>query len=151
MQKPWSKWKCQNFRFRNSLGAPPRVTVTINININIIFTRPTKLALIVDGRRITQLHKMTPENLLASAGINIGIAIVILWIFSVLRNHHSNANIYYARRLSLNDPISLDPISLDPLIGFMNRLGFRKMKSFPDAALMRSLSYDSSNSGDLHD
>ncbi|KAI3731807.1 hypothetical protein L1987_62997 [Smallanthus sonchifolius] len=51
---------------------------------------------------------MNAESLLASAGINIGLAIVLLCIFSVLRNQHFNANIYYSRRLSLNAPISFD-------------------------------------------
>ncbi|KAM0050454.1 putative calcium-dependent channel, 7TM region phosphate [Helianthus debilis subsp. tardiflorus] len=51
---------------------------------------------------------MSPESLLASAGINIGLAIVILCLYSVFRKQHSNANIYYPRRLSLNHPISFD-------------------------------------------
>ncbi|KAI3796453.1 hypothetical protein L1987_39124 [Smallanthus sonchifolius] len=51
---------------------------------------------------------MTPESLLASAAINIGLAFVILCLFSVFRKHHSNANIYYSRRLSLHRPISFD-------------------------------------------
>ncbi|KAJ0430515.1 putative calcium permeable stress-gated cation channel 1 transmembrane domain-containing protein [Helianthus annuus] len=51
---------------------------------------------------------MSPESLLASAGINIGLAIVILCLYSVFRKQHSNANIYYPRRLSLNHPILFD-------------------------------------------
>ncbi|KAK9051357.1 hypothetical protein SSX86_027984 [Deinandra increscens subsp. villosa] len=51
---------------------------------------------------------MTPESLLASAAINIGLAFVILCLFSVFRKQHSNANIYYSRRLSLHHPISFD-------------------------------------------
>nr|XP_043626887.1 CSC1-like protein At3g54510 [Erigeron canadensis] len=52
---------------------------------------------------------MSAENLLASAAINIGLAIVILCLFSILRKQHSNANIYYSRLLSLNHPLSFDP------------------------------------------
>ncbi|KAD4982791.1 hypothetical protein R6Q59_002422 [Mikania micrantha] len=51
---------------------------------------------------------MTPEGLLASAAINIGLAFIILCLFSVFRKQHSNANIYYPRRLSLHQPITFD-------------------------------------------
>ncbi|KAJ0461861.1 putative transcription factor WD40-like family [Helianthus annuus] len=51
---------------------------------------------------------MTPESLIASAAINIGLAFIILCLFSVFRKQHSNANIYYPRRLSLHHPISFD-------------------------------------------
>ncbi|KAK1412179.1 hypothetical protein QVD17_33203 [Tagetes erecta] len=51
---------------------------------------------------------MNAEGLLASAGINIGLAIIILCLFSIFRNQHSNANLYYPRRLSLNQSISFD-------------------------------------------
>lgn len=43
---------------------------------------------------------MTPESLLASASINIGLAVVALWLFSVLKKQPRNAVVYYARRLS---------------------------------------------------
>ncbi|KFK34689.1 hypothetical protein AALP_AA5G178800 [Arabis alpina] len=43
---------------------------------------------------------MTPESLIASASINIGLAIIALWLFSVLKKQPRNAVIYYARRLS---------------------------------------------------
>ncbi|KAL9996012.1 putative 10TM putative phosphate transporter, cytosolic domain-containing protein [Helianthus debilis subsp. tardiflorus] len=51
---------------------------------------------------------MTPESLIASAAINIGLAFIILCLFSVFRKQHSNANIYYPRRLSLHHPIYFD-------------------------------------------
>ncbi|KAL4586262.1 hypothetical protein LXL04_010897 [Taraxacum kok-saghyz] len=51
---------------------------------------------------------MNVESLIASAAINIGLALVILCLFSVLRKHQSNANIYFPRRLSLRHPISFD-------------------------------------------
>ncbi|CAA7046150.1 unnamed protein product [Microthlaspi erraticum] len=43
---------------------------------------------------------MTPESLIASASINIGLAVVTLWLFSVLKKQPRNADIYYARLLS---------------------------------------------------
>ncbi|KAK1553424.1 hypothetical protein Q3G72_034783 [Acer saccharum] len=43
---------------------------------------------------------MNPQGLLASAVINIGLAFVILALFSILQKQPSNAPIYYARRLS---------------------------------------------------
>ncbi|GMI90472.1 hypothetical protein like AT3G54510 [Hibiscus trionum] len=43
---------------------------------------------------------MDPHSLLASAGINIGLAIVILFLFSVLKKQPSNAPVYYPRPLS---------------------------------------------------
>ncbi|TXG55960.1 hypothetical protein EZV62_017273 [Acer yangbiense] len=46
---------------------------------------------------------MNPQGLLASAVINIGLAFVILALFSILKKQPSNAPIYYARRLS-QDP-----------------------------------------------
>ncbi|CAH2064139.1 unnamed protein product [Thlaspi arvense] len=43
---------------------------------------------------------MTPESLIASASINIGLAVLALWLFSVLKKQPRNAVIYYARLLS---------------------------------------------------
>ncbi|KAI3445111.1 hypothetical protein Pfo_001776 [Paulownia fortunei] len=43
---------------------------------------------------------MNAESLLVSASINIGFAVLILTLFSILRKLPSNAPIYYARRLS---------------------------------------------------
>ncbi|KAK1425321.1 hypothetical protein QVD17_20672 [Tagetes erecta] len=51
---------------------------------------------------------MRPESLLASAGINIGLAFIILCLFSIFRKQYYNSNIYYSRRLSLHHPISFD-------------------------------------------
>ncbi|XP_048494208.1 CSC1-like protein At3g54510 isoform X3 [Beta vulgaris subsp. vulgaris] len=46
---------------------------------------------------------MSPEGLLASAAINIGLAMAVLCIFSILKKQPSNSFIYYARRLANND------------------------------------------------
>ncbi|XP_071931963.1 CSC1-like protein At3g54510 isoform X2 [Coffea arabica] len=51
---------------------------------------------------------MKAENLLASASINIGVAMFILSLFSILKKQPSNAPIYYPRRISLNHHIFLD-------------------------------------------
>ncbi|CAI9102843.1 OLC1v1001192C1 [Oldenlandia corymbosa var. corymbosa] len=48
---------------------------------------------------------MNSENLLVSAAINIGLAMFILTLFSILKKQPSNAPIYYARRISLNHNI----------------------------------------------
>ncbi|GAV79025.1 DUF221 domain-containing protein/RSN1_TM domain-containing protein, partial [Cephalotus follicularis] len=51
---------------------------------------------------------MKPESLLASAAINIGIALIILTLFSILKKQPSNAPIYYARRVSKRHQIRFD-------------------------------------------
>lgn len=51
---------------------------------------------------------MNPLSLLASAVINIGLAIIVLSLFSICKKQPSNASIYYARRLSQNQNISFD-------------------------------------------
>ncbi|XP_071936614.1 CSC1-like protein At3g54510 isoform X5 [Coffea arabica] len=51
---------------------------------------------------------MKAENLLASASINIGVAMFILSLFSILKKQPSNAPIYYPRPISLNHHIFLD-------------------------------------------
>lgn len=55
---------------------------------------------------------MTPESLLASASINIGLAVVALWLFSVLKKQPRNAVVYYARRLSDRHHHHHRPLSL---------------------------------------
>lgn len=45
---------------------------------------------------------MKAENLLVSAAINISFAALILALFSILKKKPSNAPIYFARRISLN-------------------------------------------------
>ncbi|XP_057807817.1 CSC1-like protein At3g54510 [Salvia miltiorrhiza] len=52
---------------------------------------------------------MNAESLLASASINIGFALLILSLFSILQKQPSNAPIYFARRLSQHRPVSLHP------------------------------------------
>ncbi|KAK1295422.1 hypothetical protein QJS10_CPA16g01076 [Acorus calamus] len=51
---------------------------------------------------------MNPESLLASAGINIGLAVLVLSLFSVFKKQPFNAPVYLARRLasSSDDPSS---------------------------------------------
>ncbi|KAM7476806.1 hypothetical protein LguiB_024049 [Lonicera macranthoides] len=44
---------------------------------------------------------MEAHSLLASAGINIGLALIILSLFSVLKKHKCTSFVYYPRRLSL--------------------------------------------------
>ncbi|XP_022744322.1 CSC1-like protein At3g54510 [Durio zibethinus] len=52
---------------------------------------------------------MNPQSLLASAAINIGLALVILFLFSILKKQPSNAPIYYPRPLSKRHPIIFPP------------------------------------------
>ncbi|KAK6119228.1 hypothetical protein DH2020_047043 [Rehmannia glutinosa] len=49
---------------------------------------------------------MNAESLLVSASINIGFALLLLTLFSILRKQPSNAPIYYARRLSQHHQVS---------------------------------------------
>lgn len=51
---------------------------------------------------------MNPESLFASAAINIGLALFLLSLFSILKKQPSNADVYYARRLSKNHRVSFD-------------------------------------------
>ncbi|XP_031260944.1 CSC1-like protein At3g54510 isoform X2 [Pistacia vera] len=51
---------------------------------------------------------MNPLSLLASAVINISLAVIVLSLFSIYKKQPSNASIYYARRLSQNHHISFD-------------------------------------------
>ncbi|XP_054816533.1 CSC1-like protein At3g54510 isoform X1 [Prosopis cineraria] len=52
---------------------------------------------------------MNPHSLLASAAINIGLAFIILTLFSILKKQPSNATIYYARRLAHRHSIPVPP------------------------------------------
>ncbi|XVF24400.1 hypothetical protein REPUB_Repub13aG0124600 [Reevesia pubescens] len=52
---------------------------------------------------------MNPQSLLASAAINIGLALVILFLFSILKKQPSNAPIYYPRPLSKRHQIVFPP------------------------------------------
>ncbi|CAI9764741.1 unnamed protein product [Fraxinus pennsylvanica] len=51
---------------------------------------------------------MNAEGLLVSAAINIGLALLILTVFSILRKQPSNSTIYYPRRLSQHHRLSFD-------------------------------------------
>ncbi|CAK9317067.1 unnamed protein product [Citrullus colocynthis] len=59
---------------------------------------------------------MNPGSLFASAAINIGLAFIVLSIFSILKKQPSNAAIYYARRLSLGHRISFEPFTFHRLL-----------------------------------
>ncbi|CAL5380006.1 unnamed protein product [Camellia sinensis] len=51
---------------------------------------------------------MDAQSLLASAAINIGLALVLVCLFSIMKKQPSNASIYYARRVSLRHHIPFD-------------------------------------------
>ncbi|CAA0837928.1 CSC1-like protein [Striga hermonthica] len=59
---------------------------------------------------------MNGESLVVSASINIGSAVLILTLFSILRKQPSNAPVYYARRLAQHHHIS-----------FHRRFNFRRL------------------------
>ncbi|XP_074334763.1 CSC1-like protein At3g54510 isoform X2 [Apium graveolens] len=46
---------------------------------------------------------ITGESLVASAGINIGVALILVSLFSIFKRQPSNADLYYARRISLEE------------------------------------------------
>ncbi|XP_034703728.1 CSC1-like protein At3g54510 isoform X2 [Vitis riparia] len=48
---------------------------------------------------------MNAQSLFASAAINIGLALITIFLFSILKKQSSNAPIYYSRRLSHRHPI----------------------------------------------
>ena len=48
---------------------------------------------------------MNAQSLFASAAINIGLALITIFLFSILKKQPSNAPIYYSRRLSHRHPI----------------------------------------------
>ncbi|XP_062114891.1 CSC1-like protein At3g54510 isoform X2 [Humulus lupulus] len=50
---------------------------------------------------------MDAQSLIASAAINIGLAMVVLSLFSILKKQPSKAPIYYARRLSNDESFQL--------------------------------------------
>ncbi|KAK4285405.1 hypothetical protein QN277_002105 [Acacia crassicarpa] len=54
---------------------------------------------------------MNPHSLLASAAINIGLAFIILSLFSILKKQPSNATIYYARRLARHHTFAMPSAS----------------------------------------
>ncbi|KAL2898358.1 hypothetical protein RDABS01_040140 [Bienertia sinuspersici] len=63
---------------------------------------------------------MTPQGLAASAAINIGLAMAVFCIFSILKKQPSNSFIYYARRLSLEQQQSSSSLAFD-------RFSFRRL------------------------
>ncbi|KAH0454751.1 hypothetical protein IEQ34_016675 [Dendrobium chrysotoxum] len=51
---------------------------------------------------------MKAESLLASAGINIGLALVIFTLFSVLKKQPFTAPIYFSRRIAAGEELPID-------------------------------------------
>ncbi|CAM8967874.1 unnamed protein product [Rhodiola kirilowii] len=51
---------------------------------------------------------MNAHSLIASAGINFGVAFLVLWLFSILKKQPTNAYIYHARPLSENRRVDVD-------------------------------------------
>ncbi|KAL4277521.1 hypothetical protein HN51_060631 [Arachis hypogaea] len=64
---------------------------------------------------------MNPHSLLASAGINIGLAIIIISVFSVLKKQPSNSSIYYARTLSRRQNLPLHSRRFLPSVSWVSR------------------------------
>ncbi|XP_077219358.1 early-responsive to dehydration stress protein (ERD4) isoform X4 [Tasmannia lanceolata] len=67
---------------------------------------------------------MNAESLLASAGINIGLALVVLSLFSILKKQPSNAVVYYPRHLSKQHHISFPQTTLSrflPSVSWIRR------------------------------
>ncbi|KAK6940327.1 CSC1/OSCA1-like, N-terminal transmembrane domain [Dillenia turbinata] len=58
---------------------------------------------------------MNLAALLTSAGINIGLCVLLLLLYSILRKQPSNVNIYFGRRLAQVQSKKGDPFSLDRL------------------------------------
>lgn len=72
---------------------------TSDVSLNLQFSSVIVILILQSNSR--KINEMNAESLIASAAINIGLALVIICLFSIFRKHHSNANIYYPRRLSL--------------------------------------------------
>ncbi|XP_073114024.1 CSC1-like protein At3g54510 isoform X3 [Elaeis guineensis] len=51
---------------------------------------------------------MNAGSLVASAGINIGLALVVLSLFSVLKKQPCNASVYFPRRIAVGDDLPLE-------------------------------------------
>ncbi|KAL5985466.1 hypothetical protein ACLOJK_027450 [Asimina triloba] len=60
--------------------------------------------------RLGKKLKLNAHSLLASAGINIGLALIVLSLFSLLKKQPSTALVYLPRCLSKQDPISFHPL-----------------------------------------
>lgn len=85
-------------------GSLPRIQkLAVSVSIFIIFYSENQ-----NKHSPWDWVKMNPLSLLASAVINIGLAIIVLSLFSICKKQPSNASIYYARRLSQNHHISFD-------------------------------------------
>ena len=54
--------------------------------------------------------------LLTSAGINIGICLLLLSLYSVLRKQPGNVSVYFGRRLAQGHNRSLDSFSLERFV-----------------------------------
>ncbi|XP_012567315.1 CSC1-like protein At3g54510 isoform X2 [Cicer arietinum] len=70
---------------------------------------------------------MNPHSILASAAINIGLALITLTLFSILKKQPSNACIYYAHRLSQCQYIPFDNSTIQrfiPSISWISKAAF---------------------------
>ena len=76
---------------------PPKVASCVSLFHYVALHRDLCFALSV---LVCVCEKMNPHSLFASAAINIGLAFIVLSLFSILKKQPSTAPIYYARRLS---------------------------------------------------
>ncbi|URD84841.1 hypothetical protein MUK42_18597 [Musa troglodytarum] len=61
------------------------------------------------GSKLIDRKEMNAASLLASAGMNIGLALVVLSLFSVLKKQPCSAPVYFARRIARREALPLYP------------------------------------------
>lgn len=98
------------------------------------------------------LAKMNAHSLIASASINIGLAFLVLSLFSILKKQPTNAYIYYLVLspkidVSMSIKESAYDASSHPFRGSLMRFVFPMMRFWTLVASMRSSSSASSNLG----
>lgn len=59
---------------------------------------------------------MNISALLTSAGINIGVCVVLLSLYSILRKQPSNVGVYFGQRLVLERSRRSDPFSFERFV-----------------------------------
>lgn len=59
---------------------------------------------------------MNISALLTSAGINIGLCVVLLLLYSLLRKQPSNLTVYFGRRLAQERPKRFDSLCFDRFV-----------------------------------
>ncbi|MQM02486.1 hypothetical protein Taro_035250 [Colocasia esculenta] len=85
---------------RNSKIKPPPTT-TASSNFALISSSSSSPS----PRSVVTVVEMKPQSLLASAGINIGLAMVVLSLFSIFKKQPLNAVVYYPRRLARGEEV----------------------------------------------